>query len=56
MGLKISRPLLHCGMWRRVFWYFITNVLKKNAEDAGCRFFQNSGMILQKFQSKMLKM
>jgi DNA-binding transcriptional regulator PaaX len=43
-------------MWRRIFWYFATSVLKKNVEDAGCRFFQTSGTLLQKFQRKMLKM
>jgi uncharacterized protein YggT (Ycf19 family) len=42
-------------MWRRVFWYFSTSVLKKNVEDAGCRFFQTSGTLLQMFQRKMLK-
>jgi hypothetical protein len=25
------------------FWYIATNVSKENAEDAGSRFFQNSG-------------
>jgi len=43
-------------MWRRVFWYFATNVLKTNVEDPGSRFFQNSGTLLQKFQRKLLKM
>lgn len=57
--LKIYRPwilkLLHCGMWRLVFWYFVTKVLKKNFEDAGSRFFQNSVTLVKKFQRKLLK-
>jgi hypothetical protein len=35
------------GIWREEilpkFWYIVTNVSKENAEDAGSRFFQNSG-------------
>jgi hypothetical protein len=43
-------------MWRRVFWYFATSVIKKNAEDVGCIFFHSSGTLLQMFQRKMLNM
>jgi len=37
------------------FWYIVTNVSEKIAEDTSRRFFQNSGTLLQTFQKKMLK-
>jgi uncharacterized protein YggT (Ycf19 family) len=37
------------------FWYIFTKVSKEIAEDTSRIFFQNSGSLLQMFQSKMLK-
>ena len=37
------------------FWYIATTVSNESAKVAGRRFFQNSGILLQMFQRKMLK-